>query len=216
MASPRRSLGSWLAPPRFLLFSAVTLIAVPVFIAATTWSTGIMIGFDLGAVTFLASYYPLIRDADPKDMRRVARDNDANRAVLLAISSFAMLAVLASVASELGGHGRPDPIVLVLVVATLILAWLFANMIYALHYAHLFYGRNDSGGDAGGLDFPETDEPVYRDFIYFAFTLGMTFQTSDTAIKTTRLRWIVTIHSMLAFVFNLGVIAFTINVLGGS
>jgi uncharacterized membrane protein len=102
----------------------------------------------------------------------------------------------------------------VLVIGTLALCWLFSNLVYALHYAHLYY-RAGRGGDAGGLTFPGTDEPDYGDFVYFAFCLGMTFQTSDVTITDGGTRRVVTLHCLAAFVFNLGVIAFTINVLGG-
>ncbi len=99
---------------------------------------------------------------------------------------------------------------------TLALCWLFANTVYATHYAPVYYSQTASGGDTAGLVFPGCTEPDYGDFIYFAFTLGMTFQTSDIAIENRRLRCTVTLHSLAAFVFNLGVVAFTINVLGGS
>ena len=101
--------------------------------------------------------------------------------------------------------------------ATLLLIWLFANSVYMLHYAHAFYLENhEQGGDRGGIDFPKTRHPDYWDFAYFSFTLGMTFQTSDTDITSTQVRKIALLHSFAAFVFNIGVIAFTINVLGGS
>jgi uncharacterized membrane protein len=102
---------------------------------------------------------------------------------------------------------------LALLIGTLATAWIFSNLIYALHYAHLFYS-DENGGDAGGIEFPKTPEPDYWDFIYFAFCLGMTFQTSDTDITSGLVRRVVTLHSLEAFVFNLGVIAFSINVLG--
>ncbi|MBB5717463.1 putative membrane protein [Stakelama sediminis] len=216
MHRQRKSLGNWLAPPRFVLFCVLAVVAIPLAISRSSWSTGTMIGFDIAVFAFLVSYAPLVHKADSVDMRDLARRNDANRAILLGITSVSVLAVLASVTTELSGKGRPDVAILVLVLATLILAWIFGNFVYALHYAHLFYVQTDKNGDSGGLDFPDTPEPRYWDFIYFAFTLGMTFQTSDTGICTTRLRRIVTLHSMAAFVFNLGVIAFTINVLGGS
>ena len=101
-----------------------------------------------------------------------------------------------------------------LVVLTLVLAWLFSNVIYALHYAHLYYSNDENGEDQRGLDFPDCKEPDYWDFLYFAFTLGMTFQTSDVEIRSRRLRRIVLGHTLAAFVFNIGVIAFTINTVG--
>ena len=66
----------------------------------------------------------------------------------------------------------------------------------------------------GGLDFKQKALPGYADFVYFAFTLGMTFQTSDTAITSGGYRRVATFHCFAAFVFNIGVLAFTINVLG--
>ncbi|RYF73647.1 MAG: DUF1345 domain-containing protein, partial [Comamonadaceae bacterium] len=103
-----------------------------------------------------------------------------------------------------------------LVVVTLVLSWCFANTIFALHYAHLYYlPTGPHGGDHGGLSVPGSEHPGYWDFLYFSFTLGMTFQTSDVAISSAHLRKVVLGHSMLAFMFNLGVLAFTVNALGG-
>ena len=100
-------------------------------------------------------------------------------------------------------------------VATLVLIWLFANSVYALHYAHDFYTAHPQhGADCGGLDFPGTPQPGYPDFLYFACTLGMTFQTSDVQITAPEVRRLALLHSLTAFVFNIGVIAFTINALG--
>ena len=112
--------------------------------------------------------------------------------------------------------GKNDTVALVLVLATLVIAWLFSNVIYALHYAHMFYSRDDDGeGDEAGICFPKTKEPDYWDFVYFSFTLGMTFQTSDVDISSQAVRRVVIGQCLAAFVFNLGVLAFTINVLGG-
>lgn len=215
MAMDQPGIGNRIAPPRFLAFCVVALIVVPAAMALGGWARGVMIGFDIAAIVFLAAVAPLLRDADAESMRAASRRNDANRVMLLAITAATTLAVLASVASELGAEGRPGAATIGLIVATLVLSWTFGNMIFALHYAHVYYQPGEGGKDGGGLDFPRTDEPKYWDFVYFAFTLGMTFQTSDTDIQTTNLRRIATLHSMIAFVFNLGVVAFTINVLGG-
>ena len=157
-------------------------------------------------------------------MRGHARIDDANRGWLLAISILVTLVILVSVASEMSD--LKGPLTAALVIATLTLCWLFSNTVWALHYAHLFYVGADvydardgdsggnRGGDSGGLSFPETDEPNYRDFVYFSFTLGMTFQTSDVAITATQMRRLVMIQSLAAFIFNIGVLAFSINVLG--
>jgi uncharacterized membrane protein len=101
-----------------------------------------------------------------------------------------------------------------MIIVTLILAWVFSNTVYAFHYAHLAYSKPDAG--CAGLDFPDTTEPNYWDFVYFAFTLGMTFQTSDVTISDQGIRKVVTVHCLAAFIFNIGVLAFTINVLGSA
>jgi uncharacterized membrane protein len=208
-------MGKRIAPPRFLAFALITIAAAATLVyVLRDWRAGTMAGFDIGAFIFLISCWPLLDDSTA-EMRRDAARNDANRAGLLAITAAVTLVILVAVASELSQKNAPKPVMLGLVIVTLMLAWCFSNMIYALHYAHIFYVR-DKGQDRGGIEFPGTKEPNYWDFVYFAFCLGMTFQTSDTNIKTTSLRRTATFHCLAAFVFNLGVLAFTINVLGGS
>lgn len=209
-----RDIGNRIAPPRFLLFALIAAAGITFGTMSLGWHIGVMAGFDLAALVFLLTCLPLLKQ-EAEAMRAAARRNDANRAVLLALTVGVTLVILAAIASELTQKGSPDPLMITLIVATLVLAWLFSNVIYALHYAHLFYMRGDDGKDGGGLTVPGTDEPDYRDMLYFAFTLGMTFQTSDVDIKSGRIRWVVTFHCLIAFVFNLGVLAFTINVLGG-
>ena len=125
-----------------------------------------------------------------------------------------LFVILVTVAAELAGRTKPDPAQIALVVVTLVLAWTFANVVYALHYAHLYYLQAPDGTDSGGLSFPGDAEPDYWDFLYFSCTMGMTFQTSDVAVTSAAIRRIVLFHGLAAFVFNLGVIAFTVNVLG--
>lgn len=211
-------LGHRLAPPRFLIFTAVFVAGLFVAIPSLGWGRGTMAAFDVAAIVFLIAISTLLRRNEADRMREESERNDANRAGLLALSFVTSLAILVSVAKEL--QGRNDAAAIALVIATLVLAWLFSNTIYALHYAHLYYSDRDAAGlgdgkDAGGLEFPKCDEPDYWDFVYFSFTLGMTFQTSDVDISSRRIRRIVTGQCLAAFVFNIGVLAFTINVLGG-
>lgn len=215
-------LGRRLAPVRFIAFAAVLCASIPVLHPLLGWRHAMMAGFDVAAGVFLLSVWPLLTRAKPDQMRHSAEQNDANRALLLAITGAVSLVVLVAVFSELQDKGAPRAMAMALVIATLALAWMFSNMVYALHYAHMFYVKTDTGrsgtgnGDSRGFDFPETVEPTYWDFVYFSFTLGMTFQTSDVAVTSTRVRRVATIHCFAAFVFNLGVLAFTINVLGGA
>ena len=207
------TIGKRIAPPRFLLFCATLIVGLAVLIPLIDWAQGMMAAFDIASALFLASVVPLL-DSKADEMRRHAANNDANRALLLAISVVVTLVILVSVASEMAS--MKSPLTVALVVATLVLAWLFSNTIWGLHYANLFYTGDDGGKDQGGLCFPDTEEPNYWDFVYFSFTLGMTFQTSDVEVTRTAMRQPVIAQCLAAFVFNIGVLAFSINVLGSS
>jgi uncharacterized membrane protein len=211
----RLQLGHHIAPPRFIGFIAVSMAGFAAALPATQWAQATMIGFDAGAAAFLLSCLPLLRhQADA--MRASAARNDANRVMMLAVTGMVCSAILVAIGYELSQRTGLTPISIALVIGTLLLAWLFSNMVYALHYAHLFYSQKGGGGDRGGIDFPgDEGEPDYCDFIYFAFTLGMTFQTSDVEISSRPIRRVAILHCFAAFIFNIGVLAFTINVLGG-
>jgi uncharacterized membrane protein len=88
------------------------------------------------------------------------------------------------------------------------LSWAAVHTVFALRYAHLFYGHS------GGIDFG-SDAPDYRDFAYLAFTIGMTFQVSDTAIGSQEIRRTVLRHALLSYVFSVVIVATTINVIVG-
>ena len=209
----RMGIGGRIAPPRFILF----LVALAIGVAAGTHFLGrlegTMAGFDAAALVFFAAIAELFND-EADEMRQAARRNDANRALLLILTVAVSLVILITVATELRQKQALDGASIALIIATLFLAWTFSNVIYALHYAHIFYSRDATGSDSGGIDFPGTKLPDYWDFVYFSFTLGMTFQTSDSDLTSTQMRRTVVFHCLAGFVFNLGVIAFTINVLG--
>jgi uncharacterized membrane protein len=211
MAKPR-TIGNVIAPSRFLAFIVALIVAVP---AATELlhdrALGAMAGFDLAALLFVVICLPLLKVKDASVIRSHAAENDANRTLLLVLTGIVMAVLLIAVAAEAVGRS-PQPFTKVLIIVTLVLAWVFSNTIYAFHYAHLAYVHPTKG--CAGLEFPNTQLPLYWDFVYFAFTLGMTFQTSDVTIGDQRIRRVVTVHSLAAFFFNIGVLAFTINVLG--
>jgi uncharacterized membrane protein len=208
----RRGIGNVIAPWRFLLFVALliagSLLGARVLHARTL---GFMAGFDVAAVLFLASCLSLLGTRGTAEIRDHANANDANRTFLLGITGVVMAVLLVAIGAEAMGT-NPQPFTKGLIIFTLAIAWLFSNTIYALHYAHLAYG--DECHECVGLEFPGTAEPDYWDFVYFAFTCGMAFATSDVQITGQHMRRVVTIHCLAAFAFNIGVLAFTINVLG--
>lgn len=209
----KRGIGNLVAPWRFLLFAFVLLAGAGTLCPWLGFTRGTLCAFDTGAGVFLISCLSLFNDATA-EMRQAATRNDANRGGLLLISTAVTAVILVAVGSELSQKNKPSMLDLVLVVVTLILCWTFSNLVYALHYAHLFYTPDEAGKDSGGLTFPDTKEPNYWDFAYFSSCLGMTFQTSDVEITSRIYRRASMFHCLGAFVFNLGVIAFTINILG--
>jgi uncharacterized membrane protein len=179
----------------------------------------LLVAFDLAAAVFLAVIWTMMARASTADMRRRSRSEDEGRYVVLALSAAVACAILLSIAFALHGiHGLPAAeagLRVGLAVATILLAWFFMNTMFALHYAHVFYDNADdpAAPQAGGLAFPGGRQPDYWDFLYFSFTIGMTFQVSDVQIESHSLRRTGLAHGVLAFFFNVVVLALTINII---
>lgn len=216
--SPLWGIGARIAPPRFVLFIVVMAATVgwSVWLDQAQWASALVRGFNLAAIVFTISLWPLSRDHTAAQMRLHSRENNANRGLVLLITSVVMLAILAAIASDLPSAQHGDKWATVKLIVTLALAWGFTNLVFMLHYAHAHYSE-DEGGEhhRGGFDFPGTPEPDYWDFLYFSFTAGMSFAASDVNVTSGQVRRVVVVHCLLSFVFNIGVIAFTINALSG-
>lgn len=207
-----KSIANRIAPWRFLLFFALLGAGWAIAMPRLGWSQGLLIGFDIAAVIFIASYAPTFR-YNARQLREVAAYNDANRAVLLVVSFLLSVVIMAAMVGELSVADELGPVDKALVAVSLVLVWIFANAVYTLHYCHLFYTRDDGGRDSAGLIFPGTKEPLMSDFTYFAYTLGVAVQTADVDVTSPHIRKVVTAHCVAGFFFNLGVLALTINVL---
>ena len=91
----------------------------------------------------------------------------------------------------------------------------------AIHYAHLYWQPDETAEGAkqaprkhvGGLDFPGDNEPGGYDFLYFSYVIGMTAQTSDTAITSTEMRKVNLVHAIVSYVFNTVLVAAAVNVI---
>jgi uncharacterized membrane protein len=198
-------------PWRYGLFLALCSTALG-FGQWLPWYQAIMAGFDVAALGYAATLPTLLRlDAD--GIRKQATRVDADRILLLVLTAVIMVTILTAVGAELTQRQAPNDLAVALIIVTIFAAWCFSNMIYAVHYAHLFYDDSRGSGDRGGVEFPKTKSPDYWDFVYFSYTLGMTFQTSDVSIVDGHWRKVVIFHSVAAFVFNIGIIAFSINIL---
>jgi len=131
---------------------------------------------------------------------------------VLVLTVFAALASLGAILAELGvspGASRTAT-QLALATTTIALSWAFTHTIFALHYAHDFYG--DYGGKRSGLNFPGEEEPDYWDFVYFSFVIGMTSQVSDVAVTSQLIRRTVNAHGIVSFFFNATLLALTVNI----
>jgi uncharacterized membrane protein len=126
--------------------------------------------------------------------------------VLMTVSA---LASLAAVMAELGHAPGASRVALGLF--TILLSWGFMHAVFALHYAHEFYGE---GGDGkiGGLIFPGDDDPDYWDFVYYALVVAMTAQVSDVQITSKTIRRLTAAHGAVSFFFNVTVLALTVNI----
>ena len=105
---------------------------------------------------------------------------------------------------------------LTLSITALFLSWLLIHTLFAFHYARLYYflptGRAEHHR---GLKFPDDDEPDYLDFAYYSFVVGMTSQVSDVAVLSRSMRRLTLIHGVLSFVYNIAILAMSINIIGG-
>jgi len=108
------------------------------------------------------------------------------------------------------GNGLNEALLAGLSVASIVLAWSVVHTVYSLRYAELYYK-----GPAGGVDFNAEGAPCYIDFAYLALTIGMTFQVSDTNLKTTNIRRTALRHALLSYAFGTLIIATTINLVAG-
>lgn len=200
--------------PRFLAFMAVLVIATA--LATVRWPVeeALILGFDIAVALFIALAIPLWLDDDPaRERERAARD-DGGRLLLALTAAAVLAAILLALGRMVEGRSALTATDFAVVAGTLVLTWVFSNLVYAFHYAHLYYDQVDAGKQ-GGILFPVEDGPVFADFVYFAFVIGMTCQTADLDISSRRIRRVVTLHGLFAFFFNLGVLAMTINVLSG-
>jgi len=208
----------------FWVLLAALLVVTLVTSPTAGVARGVLFGFDAGALAWIALTLRMMRSSKTDMMRARAKANGPDGHILLAIALLIVAIVLVAVTVELTGAGGGHGSALGIAGGTLLIAWLFSNLLFALHYAHRFFAPGDEsdaagrgGGedqDSGGLDFPGDDLPDYGDFAYFAFVLGMTFQVSDVEITSKAMRRLALGHSLAAFLFNIVVVALSVSLIG--
>jgi uncharacterized membrane protein len=192
-------------------FAAAVFAAALVVPAPMPFDVRVLIAFDGAAFAFLALAWIAMSRCNTDSMPRLARAHDEGKWTALALGVGIASAVIVAVAAELHGVKEPSTGRVALAAVTIVLSWAFSNTLFALHYAHAFYG--EAKHSAGGLDFPDTPRPDYWDFVYFAFVVGTTFQTSDVAIKSRHIRRTVAVQGALAYFFTVVVLAISVSVL---
>lgn len=181
----------------------------------------VLIGWNVAAAVFLIATWRTIWAESEAEVRARAAVEDESRVVILAIvlstvaAGFAATVVAMHEAKAAGAHlAGADPWAWIFSVSTLILGWLTVQTVFALHYAHLYFGDGDADGKSdGGVVFPGQKPATYHDFVYMAVCIGASGQVSDFNITTHRFRKLVTAHALLAFFFNTAVLALGINIL---
>ena len=201
--------------PRLFLSTALGIVATLVLAVACDWSpvTKLLLGWDAGVVLYLSLVVDLMARSDMHRIRGRAAMQEEGQIAILVLTVAAAVASVAAIFAELGtaaGVDRPSGH-LVLAAATIVLSWAFIHSMFALHYAHEYYG-NGLDGLVGGMHFPDDDEPDYLDFAYFSFTIGMCAQVSDVMVSSKSIRRTVLAHSIIAFLFNCALLALTVNI----
>jgi uncharacterized membrane protein len=211
------------APPQAPGASAATRVmtAVAAGIAAGAvasvpggWQIGTLVGWDVAAAVYVAWTWATIWHRDPAATARLALREDPGRPIadaLLLIASVASILAVALVITAGGAvspgarDGRPA-----LAVASVALSWTVVQTVFISHSARLYYSH-----PAGGIDFNQDARPRYSDFAYLAFTIGMTFQVSDTSLQTSAFRAVALRQALLSYLLGAVILATTINLVAG-
>ena len=201
--------------PRLFISAAFGIAIIAVLFAASDWRvpTKLLIGWNLGIGLYLILAFHLMARSDVHRIRHRAANQDEGSIALLVFIVVAAMASMAAIFAELGttGGATRQPGQLILATSTIVLSWAFIHSMFALHYAHEFYG-DGRDGMVGGVSFPDDSEPDYWDFAYFAFTIGMCAQVSDVTVSSKSIRRTVLSHSVISFVFNAALLALTVNI----
>jgi uncharacterized membrane protein len=172
--------------------------------------TRALLAWDVAVVLYLAMAGWMMARSPVAEIRRHSAAQDEGAFALMVLSIAAAMISLAAIFLQLAPDGdqKPDLQSHLLAIATVVLSWAFIHTIFALHYAHDFYG---DGKRANGLKFPDDGKPDYWDFVYFSFVIGMTFQVSDVQVTNKWIRRSVAAHGVLSFFFTTTVVALTVN-----
>jgi uncharacterized membrane protein len=191
---------------------AGVIVGITVSVMAT-WQYAILIGWMAGAAVFLAWLWITIWPMDAPTTARHAMREDPGRTVtdlLVILSATASLGAVGLLLIGGGSTSGERDVHAALSVGSVALAWGAVHTMFTTRYARMYYA-----GEDGGIDFNEPDPPSYSDFAYLAFTIGMTFQVSDTDLRTKAIRATALRQALLSYLFGAVIIATMINLIAG-
>lgn len=198
------------AQTRVLLSLAAGVVTFGVTTLLIPWQVAALIGWNVAAIVFIAWIRLNIRGMDGEATARHAAIEDASRPtadlILILASVISLIGVGLSLLEASGKPGTARALITAVAAMTVVLSWATVHTVFTLRYARLYYAVG------GGIDFHEERAPAYGDFGYLAFTIGMTYQVSDTTIASKTIRRTVLHHAYMSYVFGTVVVAMTINV----
>jgi uncharacterized membrane protein len=197
-------------------FGTATIVSAALMPIHMEAMTRVMIGWDVFSICMLVISVVIFSSMRPRQIRLLAKQEDAGRIVVFGIVLAATMGSLMGVMVLLGhktfqlGKGVESFIYLTGVICS----WFLLHTIFTYRYALLYYGDHPLDPDLHtvGLQVPNELWPDYLDFAYFAFVIGMTFQVSDIEISSRTIRRVALMHGILSFLFNTVIVALTINV----
>jgi uncharacterized membrane protein len=202
---------------RTLAVLVAGLIVTAALLPFVAWGLAVTGGWNAAALAFLLTTWPVIIRADSSRAPLLAAREDeteaAARTLLVGVSVASLLG--AGYALHLAGqHSGTSRVLLAgVAVLTVVLSWTVMNTLYTLRYADQHF-RSKPGGIAFGTD-DDQQHPSYRDFAYVAFTIGMTYQVSDTTLRNPQIRRTVLAHAILSYVFGVVIVAGSVNLISG-
>jgi uncharacterized membrane protein len=177
------------------------------------WQYAPTVGWAVAALIYSTWVWIVIGRLDPEQTKEHASREEPARGVtdaLIVVLSLASLFAVGFVLVSAGSAQGAEKIILAcLALVSVALSWLMLHTLFTLRYARQYYGGN------GGIDFNQTDPPQYTEFAYLSFTIGMTFQVSDTNITSHAVRRTALRHGLISFVFGAVILASTINLIAG-
>ena len=208
-----RARGSRFPARTQVLASSVVGLVVGAIVALLTASElATLVGWDVAVAVYMGWVWVTIWPLGPEHTGRLAGREDPTRAatdiLLLSAAVVSLVAVGFVLGGAAGTTGAKQLFRLILGLGSVVLSWGVVHTVFTLRYAKLYYKGPD-----GGVDFNQRARPAYGDFAYLAFTIGMTFQVSDTDLKTAEIRRTALRHALLSYVFGTGIVATTINLI---